>query len=87
MLGPKHTAREAAAILVDGLRDGSILLSRDDEERLVKPHTPKRSPRLVIELSSIFAFAAFGIVVVFEPHAREVVVPLVRQLISQVTGP
>jgi hypothetical protein len=31
MLGPKHTAREAAAILVAGLRDGSISLSEQPD--------------------------------------------------------
>jgi hypothetical protein len=31
MFGPKHTAREAAAILVAGLRDGSIVLRHEDE--------------------------------------------------------
>jgi len=31
MLGPKHTAREAAAILVAGLRDGSIVLRRSED--------------------------------------------------------
>jgi hypothetical protein len=31
MFGPKHTAREAAAILIAGLKDGSIVLRRPDE--------------------------------------------------------
>jgi len=31
MFGPKHTAREAAAILIAGLNDGSIVLRRSDE--------------------------------------------------------
>jgi hypothetical protein len=31
MLGPKHTAREAAAILVAGLRDGSISLGEQPD--------------------------------------------------------
>jgi len=32
MLGPKHTAREAAAILVAGLRDGSIVLHHEHQD-------------------------------------------------------
>ena len=42
MLGPKHTAREAASIVVAGLRDGSISLGEQpdvsvdlDKERLL----------------------------------------------------
>jgi hypothetical protein len=44
MLGPKHTAREAAAILVAGLRDGSIVLRHSEQAHPKADYQLRKEP-------------------------------------------